>query len=80
VTGVESDTAAIARLARYRLTHDLTYGRLAALMTAAGFPIKERALHLLLSGGLLGLPRERTRHKVRAFLAHVAGGKKGRAA
>jgi hypothetical protein len=79
VSAVESDTAAIARLGRYRLQHDLTYGRLAALMTAAGYPVKERALHLLLSGRT-GLPRERTRYKVRAFLAHVAGGRKRSAA
>jgi hypothetical protein len=61
----------IERLNRYRLEHDLTFERLAIEMADAGYPIKIRTLHLTLSGKLRGQPRDRTRFKIREFIARL---------
>jgi hypothetical protein len=60
--------AAIVRLDRYRLEHDLTFEDLAREMTDAGFAIKPRTLHLVLRGHI-GTPRDRLRFKIREFVA-----------
>lgn len=60
-------TSDIERLARYRLERDLSFTGLAAEMTAAGYPVKARTLHLTLTRGT-ELPRERTRFKIREFI------------
>lgn len=61
---------AIARLDRYRLERDLTFEDLAAEMTAAGFSMKTRTLHLALRGRRAA--RDRTRFKIREFVAQHA--------
>jgi hypothetical protein len=69
---------AVQALATYRLEHDLSFDQLAAQMSGAGYAIRARALHLLLTNRVRTQPRERTIYKIRQFLANVADPKKPR--
>lgn len=62
---------ALATLASYRLTNDLSFDALADRMCAAGFTMKGRSLHLLLTGQV-AVPHERTLHKISGFLATIS--------
>lgn len=66
----------IQALATYRLEHDLSFDRLADQMAAAGYGMRGRALHLLLTNRLRSHPRERTLYKIQQFLASVAVSKR----
>lgn len=63
----------VLRLAAYRLEQDLTFAALAAEITAAGYPLKERALHLVLTDRVRTVPTERTLYKITQFLETVVG-------
>lgn len=62
----------IQALATYRLEHDLSFDQLANRMAEAGYAMRGRALHLLLTNRLRSQPRDRTLYKIRQFLASVA--------
>jgi hypothetical protein len=76
--GVMTDNPLIARLATYRLEHDLSFEQLAALMEDAGYPMRARALHLLLTKRLRTSPRDRTLYKIQRFLDKTKTAKRGR--
>lgn len=57
----------VARLAEYRLDHDLTFEQLAAEMQAHGLNIKMRALQNALTGRTEA-PLHRTMRKIQKFL------------
>lgn len=57
----------VERLAAYRLANDMTFQALADEMTAAGFPVKMRALALVLTGKTRE-PHERMRYKIHGFV------------
>ena len=59
----------LLRLAAYRLEQDLSFEALAAAITASGYPIRARALHLILTNRVRTTPRDRTLYKIRQFLA-----------
>jgi len=63
----------LGRLAAYRLEHDLSYDRLAAAMTQAGYPMKGRALHLVLTNRVRTAPHDRTLYKITQFLTGEDG-------
>ena len=63
-----TDIALIDQLATYRLEHDLSFEELAVLMTDAGYPLRARALHLLLTKRVRTAPRDRTLYKIKRFL------------
>ena len=67
----DSDTIIVQRLTIYRYEHDLTYDQLADLMASAGYRVKARTLHFILTGRLLFAPRERTLYKIRQYLKVV---------
>ena len=66
----------LLRLAAYRLEQDLSFEELAAAITAAGYPMRPRALHLILTNRVATTPRERTLYKIRQFLATTRGRKR----
>jgi hypothetical protein len=74
---VMTDNNLIQALATYRLEHDLSFDQLANEMVDAGYGMRGRALHLLLTNRLRSHPRERTLYKIQQFLAGV-GAKRNR--
>jgi hypothetical protein len=78
-----TDNALIEQLATYRLEQDLSFEELAAQMGDAGYPVRGRALHLLLTKRLRTAPRDRTLYKIKQFLARTKarrGRREGRVA
>jgi len=67
VRSVET-TPALARLATYRLEHDLTFEELADEMKASGYPLIARTLARL-TNGLQRKPLDRTLFKIDRFIA-----------
>jgi hypothetical protein len=63
-----TDNPYVLRLASYRLERDLTFGELSAQMGAAGYPVRERSLHLALTDRLQTGPRARTLYKITQFV------------
>ena len=76
--GVMTDIPLIAQLATYRLEHDLSFEQLAVLMGDAGYPMRARALHLLLTKRVRTSPRDRTLYKIQRFLEKAKASKRGR--
>jgi hypothetical protein len=72
-----SEETALARLAAYRLEHDLTYIQLSDEMTRAGYPVKARSLHFAITNRLKHGPLERTAYKIEQFVAHVENRDRG---
>lgn len=66
-----TDNALLAQLATYRLEHDLSFEQLSAQMKQAGYLIRARALHLMLTQRLRTAPHDRTIYKVQRFLERV---------
>jgi hypothetical protein len=66
-----TDKTFIEQLATYRLERDLTFEQLSAEMGKAGYAIRARSLHLMLTHRLRTEPHDRTLYKVRRFLEHV---------
>jgi hypothetical protein len=69
--------AALVRLATYRLEHDLTYIELSDAMTRAGYPVKARSLHFVLTKRLKTGPLDRTAYKIEQFVTHVVDRARG---
>src|SRR5262245_39670695 len=68
----------VARLAGYRLVHDLTFDALAAEMAEVGYPLTARLLHNALTGRTQ--PNDRALYKIQQFLALRAAQRKHSAA
>jgi hypothetical protein len=66
-----TDSTLIEQLATYRLERDLSFEQLSAEMGKAGYAIRARALHLILTNRLRTEPHDRTLYKVRRFLEQV---------
>jgi hypothetical protein len=73
-----TDKALIERLATYRLERDLSFEQLSAEMDKAGYAIRARSLHLMLTHRLRTEPLDRTLYKVRRFLEQVRPPKRRR--
>ena len=63
--------ALLAQLATYRLEHDLSFEQLSTQMGEAGYPVRPRALHLMLTQRLRSSPHDRTLYKVQRFLERI---------
>jgi hypothetical protein len=67
-----TDKSVIEQLAEYRLEQDISFEQLAVRMAAVGYPMRPRALHLLLTNRVRTEPRDRTLYKIRRFLEQVS--------
>lgn len=66
-----TDKTLLGQLATYRLEHDLSFEELAGQFTEAGYPMRARALHLMLTNRLRTKPHDRTLFKVQRFLERL---------
>ena len=72
-----TDKSVIEQLATFRLEHDLSFEQLAVRMAAVGYPMRPRALHLLLTNRIRTEPRDRTLYKIQRFLEQANRPTKG---
>jgi len=61
----------IDALKAYRLEHDLSFTRLAEVMSEHGFEVSMRTLHAALTGRMRTLPRETTLYKFGQFVVRA---------
>jgi hypothetical protein len=71
LTSDMTDNPHVLRLAAYRLERDLSFVQLAAQMAEAGYPIRARSLHNVLTDRLQTEPLERNLYKIKQFVGTV---------